>query len=406
MNNGTAMSSEKETAKDLKAFLQQRNQEKTMRPDGEEVSLFSRPPSCSIFRVRGQKPIACPQPSLYFPHSTLFMKQNCFNRLVMTTPTRLVMPIATYPALQLTGATVKDIVTRPEAQVKTQVALQERRPTPFVLTVMDLSAEAEAFGCSVIMSDREVPSVTGRLITSLEEAKALELPVPGTARTEVYLEAVRQLRSRFPEAIVLGSAIGPFSLASRLAGVSEALELTAADPELIHVLTEKCAGFLASYLRAYKAAGADGVLMAEPTAGLLSPQALATFSSAYVKQINLAVADGHFALILHNCGARLAHLPAILESGLKTFHFGAPMNLPAALAAVPPEIVICGNLDPAGVFCQLTPDEVTVRTRELVIQTAAFRNYVVSSGCDVPPNAPLANLDAFFAGATAVPDVH
>jgi uroporphyrinogen decarboxylase len=334
------------------------------------------------------------------------MKQNCFNRLVMTSPTRLAMPIATYPALHLTGATVKDIVTRPEPQVEAQAVLQKRHPTPFVLTAMDLSAEAEAFGCALEMSDHDVPSVTGRLITSLEEAKALELPIPGAARTEVYLEAVRQLRKRFPDSLVFGSAIGPFSLASRLAGVSEALELTAADPELMHVLTEKCAGFLASYLRAYKTAGADGVLMAEPTAGLLSPQALGTFSSAYVKQINLAVADGHFALILHNCGARLAHLPAILESGLKTFHFGAPMDLPAALAAVPPETVICGNLDPGGVFCQCSPGEVTTRTRELMVQTAAYRNFVVSSGCDVPPNAPLANLDAFFAGAAAVPDVH
>lgn len=324
----------------------------------------------------------------------------------MAARARLAMPIATYPAIQLTGGTVKDMVTRPEAPVEAQVALQNRHPTPFILTAMDLSAEAEAFGCSLAISECEVPSITGRLITSLEEAKALELPIPGTARTEVYLEAVRQLRKRFPDKLVLGSAIGPFSLASRLAGVSEALELTATEPDLMHVLTEKCAGFLASYLRAYKTAGADGVLMAEPTAGLLSPQALAAFSSAYVKQINLAVADGHFALILHNCGARLAHLPAILESDLKTFHFGAPMDLPAALAAVPPEIVICGNLDPAGVFCQPSPDEVTARTRELMVQTAAYRNYVVSSGCDIPANAPLANLDAFFAGAAAVPDIH
>ncbi len=305
----------------------------------------------------------------------------------------------------MTGATVKDIVTCPEAQVEAQVALQERHPTPFVLTAMDLSAEAEALGCSLFLAEGEVPSVTGRLITSLDQAKALEIPVPGTARTEVYLETVRQLRSRFPKALVLGGCIGPFSLASRLTGVSEALELTAMEPDLMHVLTEKCAGYLAGYLRAYKTAGADGVIMAEPTAGLLSPRSMAVFSSAYIKQINLAVADGHFAFILHNCAAKLAHLPAILETGLTTFHFGAPMDLPLALAQLPPEIVLCGNLDPAGVFCQLTPSEVTTRTRELAMQTAAYRNHVLSSGCDVPPNAPLANLDAFFAGAAANPDV-
>ena len=60
-------------------------------------------------------------------------------------------------------------------------------------------------------------------------------------------------------------------------------------------------------------------------------------------------------------------------------------------------MVLCGNLDPAGVFCQLAPAEVTARAADLLSRTAAHRNYVLSSGCDVPAGAPLANLDAFYA---------
>jgi uroporphyrinogen decarboxylase len=97
-----------------------------------------------------------------------------------------------------------------------------------------------------------------------------------------------------------------------------------------------------------------------------------------------------------NCGAKLLHLPAILESGLKTFHFGAPMDLVAAPGKVGPEVVLCGNLDPAKVFCQLTPDEIAARVTALTRATAAYRNYVISSGCDLPRNTPLANLDAFY----------
>jgi uroporphyrinogen decarboxylase len=137
--------------------------------------------------------------------------------------------------------------------------------------------------------------------------------------------------------------------------------------------------------------------MAEPAAGLLSPRGLSAHSSVYVKRIAAAVEDGHFALILHNCAARLLHLPAILETGLASFHFGAPMDLPAALGKVGPDVVLCGNLDPAGVFCQRTPAEVTARAADLLARTAAHRNYVLSSGCDVPASAPLASLDAFYA---------
>ncbi len=321
---------------------------------------------------------------------------HAFNRLVLASAKRLAMPIATYPGLALTHARVCDIVTNPQAQVEAQAALHQRYGSPFLLSAMDLSAEAEAFGCAIQMSETEVPTVTGRRVTSLEQAQGLPVPAPGDKRTGVYLETVRRLRKLSDTLTVLGECIGPFSLAARLAGVSEAMELTVTEPGLVHTLVEKSTEFLITYARAFKGAGADGLIMAEPAAGLLSPRGLAAFSSAYIKSIAAALADGDFTLILHNCGARLLHLPAILETGLKTFHFGAPMDLPAALGKVAPDVVLCGNLDPAGVFCQLPPAEIAARAAALLRATSARRNFVLSSGCDVPPDAPLAALDAFY----------
>lgn len=307
------------------------------------------------------------------------------------------MPIAVYPGLALTGAAVTDIVTNPAAQVEAQLALRARYRTPFLLSAMDLSAEAEAFGCAVQALPGEVPSITGRLVTDLAGARRLAVPEVGTKRTAVYLEAVRQL-ARLPDRrLVLGGCIGPLSLAARLVGVSEALELTMTEPELVHQLLDKSAAFLSGYARAFQEAGADGLIMAEPVAGLLSPRAMTEFSSTYIKRISESPGRGAFALILHNCAARLVHLPAVLETGLRSFHFGAPMDLPAALAKVPSDVVLCGNLDPAAIFCQAPPEQVRSATHDLLAQTSAFPNFVISSGCDLPPGTKLENLDAFFA---------
>jgi uroporphyrinogen decarboxylase len=330
------------------------------------------------------------------------MNTNYFNELILGTTRRIAMPIAVYPGLALTNARVIDVVSQPQVQVETQMALHERYQTSFVLSAMDLSAEAEAFGCAVHFSDTEVPAITGRLVTDLEQAKRLEVPQPGDGRTAVHLEAVRGLRALPGQLPVLGGCIGPFSLAARLVGVSEALELTLADPNLIHVVLEKSAAFLTDYLRAFRSAGANGVIIAEPAAGLLSPRGLAAFSSAYLKTMAAAVGDDRFALVLHNCGAKLVHLPAILETGLKSFHFGKPMDIVAALGEVPADVVLCGNLDPAGVFCQLSAQEVKARAADLMAATAGRRNFVLSSGCDLPPNTPLGNLDAFFAAVESV----
>ena len=181
------------------------------------------------------------------------------------------------------------------------------------------------------------------------------------------------------------------------------MELTVTDPDLMHVLLEKCTAFLSAYVGAFRSAGADGVVMAEPAAGLLSPRSLSQLSSAYVKQIGAATADGHFALILHNCAAKTLHLPAILETGLKAFHFGAPMDLVTALDKVPAEVVLCGNLDPTGVLVQLPPAEITTRVIGLMKAAAGHRNFVLSSGCDVPPTTPLDHLDAFYLALKIMP---
>ncbi len=311
------------------------------------------------------------------------------------------MPIAVYPGLALTGGKVSDIVTNPRAQVEAQAALHQRYRGSFLLSAMDLSAEAQAFGCSVMISDREIPTITGRLVTSLDDAKSLAIPKPGDRRTSVYLEAVRLLRRLEADSFVFGGCIGPFSLAARLAGVSEALELTLSEPELMHTLLEKSAVFLAQYIKAFRAAGAGGVLMAEPAAGLLSPRGVSAFSSAYIRQIAAELNDPGFTLLLHNCGARQVHLAAIRETGLKTFHFGAPMDLLAALNIGPSDVILCGNLDPTAVFVQLSPADVAAQTAQVLASTRRYRNFVISSGCDVPPTAPLANLDAFHEAVNA-----
>jgi uroporphyrinogen decarboxylase len=317
--------------------------------------------------------------------------------LVRATAGRVVMPIAVYPGLALTGASVSDLVTNPRAQCEAALALHERYHTSVLLSAMDLSAEAEAFGAEVQFTDHEVPTVTRTVLSSPDDAKNLAVPSPGERRTAVYLETVRELKAHSGGRPVLGGCIGPFSLAGRLVGVTEAFGLTITEPGLLHELIHKCTRFLEAYVQAFVSAGADGVIMAEPSAGLLSPGAVSAFSSSYIRQI--VEATRPLSFVLHNCAARIVHLPAILESGARILHFGAPMDLPAALGKVDEDVIVCGNLDPAGVFCQPDPIAVAEQTAKLLVATAAFRNHVVSSGCDLPPQVPLANLDAFYAAA-------
>jgi uroporphyrinogen decarboxylase len=326
-----------------------------------------------------------------------------FSRFILDFPGRLAMPIGVYAGLEVTRSSVRACVSNAAVQSQAVLALHERFQTPVMLTAMDLSAEAEAFGCAIRMPEDDIPTVIGRRVSGPDEVAALPEPQPGDARTAVHLESCRRLVSQSGGAPVLGGLIGPFSLAGRIFGVSEALEATLADPDTILALLEKVTRFLCGYAAAFRAAGASGVIMAEPAAGLLSPRGLGRFSAPFVRQIVEAVQDEHFTLVLHNCGAKLVHLPQVLQSGAEVYHFGAPMDILAALAQVDGRAILGGNLDPSAIFHAGTPASVEAAAAALLDGVGECRNFFLSSGCDLPPGTPVANLDAFYQAAAKQP---
>ena len=63
---------------------------------------------------------------------------------------------------------------------------------------------------------------------------------------------------------------------------------------------------------------------------------------------------------------------------------------------VPSDCLAMGNLDPVQVFKQQSAAEVKAETLRLLDQTKDFPNFVISSGCDIPPHTPIENIDAFY----------
>jgi len=321
---------------------------------------------------------------------------NSLVRTILSSPTRLAMPILASPGARLIGCEVREVFTDPVKQFEAQAALHKRFDTPFVMSAMDLSVEAEEIGSEIRIEGDEVPTVIGRVVHDESEVRALAIPEVGGRRTRIYLDVIRRLAELPDHPPVLGGMIGPFSLAGRLFGVSEALLATATEPETMTLLVEKVTGFLVQYAAAFKGAGAQGIIIAEPTAGLIAPGSLAEFSSPYVRRIINEVEDDNFSVILHNCGARLAHLPSIRKSGAAILHFGRPMDIIAALESVDSGTVVCGNLDPAEVFCGATPAGVAASVAGLLEGAVGRKNFIISSGCDIPAQCTTENLEAFF----------
>ena len=312
--------------------------------------------------------------------------------------TQRALPILSFPAAQRMGVTVEQLVKVAKLQAQAITLIAKVTETLAAVSLMDLSIEAEAFGAQVKFFANEIPVVTGQLVDSLEAAEALEVPDLSAGRALTCVEGVRLAKKQITDKPLLAGMIGPYSLAGRLMDVMEIMYICYDEPEAVHAVLDKATQYLIQYGSAMKAAGVDGIMMAEPLAGILSPDMAVEFSVPYVKRIIEALQDENFAVIYHNCGNSVpCMLDAIFSQGAAAYHFGNAIDMEAVLKATPADILVMGNIDPAGQFASGTAASITAATRDLLAKCGSYPNFVPSSGCDIPAHAKWENIDAFFA---------
>ena len=316
----------------------------------------------------------------------------------MAADKRRAMPILSFPSIQLMGITVKDLIADSDVQARGMYEIARRCPTAAAVSMMDLSVEAECFGAQIRVSDDEVPTVVGSVVETPEDAEALQVPAFGTGRTGLYVEAITKALKLITDRPIFAGVIGPFSLAGRLMDMTQVMINCYEEPEMVHTTLEKATAFLLSYVKAYKAIGAHGVVIAEPAAGLLSPDFCGEFSSPYIRKIVNAVQDEEFIVIYHNCGDAVSRMvPQILETGAAAYHFGNAVSMEDMLRQMPGDVLTMGNVDPVSAIRNGTPEKVRQDTLSIMDACCKYPNFLISSGCDIPPAAPWENIDAFFA---------
>lgn len=321
---------------------------------------------------------------------------NKFIKQLLDSDKRIAIPIMTHPGIEAIGKNVFDAVTDGEVHYQAIRNVTETYNTAACTVIMDLTVEAEAFGCTINMPEHEVPSVTGRLVYDEESVNRLEVPPLSAGRMPEYLKANRLAIENIKDKPVLSGCIGPFSLAGRLYDMSEIMVGIYIEPNVIKTLLDKCTVYITAYCKELKSLGATGVIMAEPAAGLLSNDDCQEYSTVYVKQIVKAVQDENFTVILHNCGNKGQCTQAMIDSGAAALHFGNAVDMVVTLEQCPSDLIVMGNIDPVGILKQASSEDVYRITSDLLAKTAGYKNFVISSGCDMPPLVPEANIKAFY----------
>ena len=283
----------------------------------------------------------------------------------------------------------------PALHAATISRIVERFTPDVAFFMMDLSLEAGALGLSVRYPLFESPTVEEHPVKQADDLERLRVVDPlEDARIRSYIRTM-ELLSRSISIPRAAYVTGPFTLAGLLMGASDIAMATITDPDLVHQTVHFCTDICIRYSRALTEAGADIIVILEPTATFLSPQAFAEFCGAYVREV-IASPGAAGDAVLHICGDTSHILREMCATGACALSLDSPVDLRAAASRVGHEVILIGNIDPVGIMVQQSPQEVACATRRLLDSMAQCDSFILSTGCDLPYETPHENIDAFM----------
>lgn len=306
------------------------------------------------------------------------------------------VPILSFPSTQLLGISANELIASAEMQVKGMQAIAEKCNIGASLNMMDLSVEAEAFGAKIRFYDDDIPTVEKGIIDDIADAENIVVPEIGAGRAQICIDCIKRAKEKITDIPVFCGVIGPYSLAGRLFDMTELMMECFDSPDEVKFLLSKATEFIIKYIKAFKEAGADGVIMAEPAAGLLSPSLAEEFSFAFVQKIFDEINSEDFIICYHNCGnAANDMFDMMSQLNADIIHLGNAINLKKALEELPSDKIVMGNVDPV-FFRTGTPDDIKNDVLRVFKECSMYDNFMISTGCDVPAASKWENIEAYF----------
>lgn len=304
----------------------------------------------------------------------------------------VVAPIASYPILKVSGHEVQEILNDPIAQVEALKLLNERISTDLLVSFMDLSLEAEALGLKIKYDNESSPQLIEHPVKTIEDLKRLDINgIEQNGRIPVFLRVQELMKKVFSQKN--GSYIAsPFTLAGLLMGAETLAINTVLKPALCDEVISFSTKVAMAYAKALERAGADFIVILDPSAVLISPQAYEKFILPYNKKLIEAL---NVPVILHTCGNTTKIIDLMVKTKAEALSLDSLVNLREVRKIIPDDVVIMGNLDPVKVFLEMEAEQVYQTTIDFIKEMKGIDNFILSTGCDLPFQTAIDNISAF-----------
>ena len=254
----------------------------------------------------------------------------------------------------------------------------------------DITAEAELFDCGIKAGDlKQQPSVVKHVVTNLEDLEKIKDYNLKEGRVGLVLEAIKILSEKYGKELpIIGSMIGPFSLAQHINGDAWFGNLFTGE-DVVPALLDFCSDFNVAYAKAMVENGADTIAIIDPTASyeLIGGEFYEKYALPYQKKIVDAMKELDVATVLHICGNTTKGLGIMDKTGVNGISVDQRVDIKTATGNVENAIIV-GNLDPVAVLWNGTPDEIAEASKKALDAGVGL----LTAGCGIVSMTSTANL--------------
>ncbi|VUT25067.1 MAG: methylcobamide:CoM methyltransferase [Candidatus Methanolliviera sp. GoM_asphalt] len=313
--------------------------------------------------------------------------------------------IATTIGAREAGVNVPEYATDGKKMAEGQLNFLKRYGVDLVTPGSGIASLAEAFGTTTKYYDTQYdsPAVGEPAVKKPEDWEKLEFKTitPGMIAS---LEAGQIIHDEVGDTVpIMGGIISPLTVATWVAGMSDALRATKKNPEALHKGLKIIADQESQMVEAQISMGAKifMVVCTRATRDIFTDEQYAEFGIPYDLKVleHLKGKDAH--VMVHVCG-NVPMLKTIIEkypiSAVNWWDRGTQYNLEEIKEKYGDKIIIVGGLDQTRTLIIGTPQEVEEQAKDAIRQAAAGGGFMLSAGCELgaitPPENILAAVNA------------
>ncbi|KJR45399.1 Methylcobalamin:coenzyme M methyltransferase, methanol-specific [Desulfosporosinus sp. I2] len=189
-----------------------------------------------------------------------------------------------------------------------------------------------------------------------------------------------------------------------LLGIEKMSKLFFTNPDVVHRACEVSLETCIRYAQAIIDVGLTPTI-SEPMSSctVVSPKHFREFGAPYLQKLVQYITSKGKSVTMHICGKTEKIWEDIVAMGVAGFSVDNVVNLQKCKEQIGDRVKILGHVDPSAVMYAGTPADV----REAVIKCVqqawdSPKGYVIMSGCSLPVETPLRNIEAMMDAAREI----